>query len=92
MCDGNVYWGDGSDIDMFNFLKQKPKGEIVTFKIQGMHCTSCAMNIDGSLEDLDGVVEAKTSYVKSETKVIYDPTKVTRKQMLGEIEKAGYSV
>ncbi len=77
---------------MFNLFKQKPKGETVTFKIKGMHCTSCAMNIDGALEDLEGVVEAKTSYAKSETRVVYDPTKVTRQQMLLVIEKAGYEV
>lgn len=76
---------------MFNLFKKKPKGERVIFKIKGMHCTSCAMNIDGALEDLEGVFEAKTSYAKAQTRVVYDPTKVTRQQMLGEIEKAGYS-
>lgn len=75
---------------MFNFFKKKPVGEEVTFKIKGMHCTSCAMNIDGVLEDLEGVVEARTSYAKAEVTVVYDPVRVTRKQMLLEMEKLGY--
>ncbi len=37
----------------------------VIFKIQGMHCTSCAMNIDGELEDTEGIKEAKTNYAKT---------------------------
>ena len=47
---------------MLNLFKSKPKGEQVTLKITGMHCPSCAMNIDGALEDTAGVIEAETSY------------------------------
>ena len=36
----------------------------IKLQIQGMHCSSCAMNIDFDLEDLDGVKSAKTSYAK----------------------------
>jgi copper chaperone CopZ len=49
----------------------------MTLKINGMHCVSCAMNIDGNLEELDGVKVANTSYIKSETIIGYDETKVS---------------
>jgi copper chaperone CopZ len=49
----------------------------MTLKINGMHCVSCAMNIDGNLEELDGVKVANTSYIKSETIIEYDETKVS---------------
>ena len=39
----------------------------LVLKIKGMHCTSCAMNIDGELEDTKGVKEANTSYAKQKT-------------------------
>ena len=39
----------------------------VTLKIVGMHCTSCAMNIDFELEDIKGVKEASTNYAKLQT-------------------------
>ena len=64
---------------------------MVTFKISGMHCTSCSMNIDGALEDLDGVLEAKTNYASSTTQVQFDPQKTKVTVMIAEIKKLGYS-
>ncbi len=45
------------------------------FKIEGMHCSSCAITIDMDLEDLDGVGKAQTSYAKSETEIEFDEEK-----------------
>ena len=42
------------------------------FKINGMHCTACAMNIDGDLEDTEGIQEASTNYAKQITEVSYN--------------------
>lgn len=63
-----------------------------TLKIIGMHCTSCAMNIDFELEDLNGVKEAKTNYAKQVSIVTYDPKKVSHAQMIAAISKIGYEV
>jgi hypothetical protein len=44
---------------MFDFFKKKqPQGSQLHLTITGMHCTSCAMNIDGVLEETDGVLTA----------------------------------
>jgi Cu+-exporting ATPase len=75
---------------MFDLFKSKPKGEQQTFKISGMHCTSCAMSIDGELEDLPGVISADTKYAQAQTKVEYDPAKVAPDQMKQAIAKLGY--
>ncbi|HYE59871.1 MAG TPA: cation transporter [Candidatus Kapabacteria bacterium] len=64
----------------------------ITLKINGMHCTSCAMNIDGELEDTPGVKEAKTSYVKNETAVVFDDEKVQENVLCEIIKKLGYKV
>jgi copper chaperone CopZ len=71
---------------MFGLLKKKtkPAGKEVTFRVEGMHCVACAMNIDGELEEMPGVVEAETTYAKGKTRVLYDPAKVK----VGELEKA----
>ena len=61
----------------------------VTLKIIGMHCTSCAMNIDGELEDL-GVKNVTTSYAKEETSIEYDSAKISISQICDAIKKAGY--
>ena len=60
------------------------------FKISGMHCTSCAMNIDGELEDTDGVKQANTNYAKSQLEVEFDESKITDKKIIEIIEKTGY--
>ena len=55
-----------------------------------MHCTSCAMSIDGDLEDTDGIKSANTSYAKSETEVEFDENKITDEKIIGVIKKTGY--
>lgn len=60
------------------------------YKISGMHCSSCAMDIDGELED-NGVEESRTSYAKSTTEVKFDPEKISEKDVLRIIKKTGYS-
>lgn len=59
-------------------------------KIDGMHCSSCAMNIDFDLEDLEGVKTAKTSYAKQECEIEFNEEKVRVEQVVAQIEKAGY--
>ena len=59
-------------------------------KIIGMHCTSCAMNIDFDLEDLEGVRKAQTSYAKQETEVEFDETKIKPQEIIAQIKKTGY--
>ncbi len=57
-------------------------------KIEGMHCTSCAMNIDFDLEDVG--VKAKTSYAKQECEVEFDEEKLDTKKIVETIQKTGY--
>lgn len=61
-------------------------------KVAGMHCTSCAMNIDFDLEDLEGVKFSKTSYAKQESEVEFDEEKVQLPEVLSQIQKTGYQV
>lgn len=59
-------------------------------KIDGMHCSSCAMTIDFNLEDLAGVKSAKTSYAKQETEVEFEEDKLKLKIIIQTIQKTGY--
>jgi len=77
---------------MLNIFKKKSKGSTVTFKIDGMHCTSCSMNIDGELEDTEGVISASTSYAKGTTIVEYDELKIVPEKLKEAIEKLGYKI
>ncbi len=60
----------------------------IKFKISGMHCASCAMNIDGELEDMGA--ESKTIYARSETEVRFDESKISIESIIGAIRKLGY--
>lgn len=59
-------------------------------KIVGMHCTSCAMNIDFDLEELEGVKKVQTSYAKQDTEVEFDEEKITPPKIIDQIKKTGY--
>jgi P-type Cu+ transporter len=62
------------------------------FKISGMHCVSCAMNIDGELEDTPGVLNSSTNYAKQITEVEFDDEKVSESNIQEIIQKTGYEV
>lgn len=51
--------------------------QTIKLNIFGMHCTSCAFNIDGELEDAEGVKESKTNYAKQQTEVVFDSEKIS---------------
>jgi len=62
----------------------------VIFKISGMHCTSCAMNIDGDLEDfVKGIKTAKTNYAKQVCEVEFEK-EVKVEQIITQIKETGY--
>ena len=61
-----------------------------TFKIEGMHCTSCAMTIDWEIEDVEGVKAADTSYAKATTTVRLEKDTVPDEAILAAIKRAGF--
>ncbi|GIK83982.1 MAG: hypothetical protein BroJett025_06040 [Patescibacteria group bacterium] len=77
---------------MFNLFKNKQKGTVAEFAIDGMHCTSCTMNVDSELEELEGVFSSTTSYAKQKSVVEYDPNRIDTQKIKDTIEKLGYTV
>lgn len=59
-------------------------------KIEGMHCISCAMNIDFDLEDIQGVKKSQTSYARQETIVEFDGKIVEEEKLIDQVKKTGY--
>lgn len=60
------------------------------FKIEGMHCSSCAMSIDFDLEDLNGVTKASTSYARQECEIECEEGIVSEEIIIQTIQKTGY--
>lgn len=78
---------------MFNlFKRQNAKGEEMLLKISNMHCASCAMSIDDTLEDLEGVSRSRTNYAQSITKISFDKEKIGYTKIKETIESLGYTV
>lgn len=67
------------------------KIKTITLQIKGMHCVSCAMNIDFELEDVSGVEEVRTDYVKQTCTVRFNPKQVSQKDIQATIAHLGYS-
>ena len=55
-----------------------------------MHCPSCAVNIDLSLEDIAGITAVDTSYPTGKTKITYDADRVKPADIQQAITNLGY--
>lgn len=62
-----------------------------TIAVTGMHCTSCSILIDETLEELPGVVSSSTDLRRETTTVEYDPARTSPGAIAEEIVKLGYS-
>ena len=69
--------------------EQSKKAEI---KVSGMHCASCALNVEKSLKNLEGVENAQVNIGTEKATVEYDPEKLKLTQLENAIENAGYGV
>ncbi|MCC7564192.1 MAG: heavy metal translocating P-type ATPase [Methanobacterium sp.] len=67
----------------------KNKAEI---KIAGMHCASCALNVEKSLNKLEGVAKAQVNFGTEKATVEYDANKVELQELEDTVEEAGYGV
>lgn len=62
----------------------------VIFKISGMHCVSCAMNIDMELEETNGILESNTNYARQQSEVRFDENKLNMEKIIEIIKNLGY--
>ncbi|MBC7300079.1 MULTISPECIES: heavy-metal-associated domain-containing protein [Actinomycetes] len=61
------------------------------FRIEGMHCGSCALLIDDTLEDLPGVAGTQTSMKKGRSTVELDAAVTTPDDVIAAITELGYT-
>jgi copper chaperone CopZ len=62
-----------------------------TFRVTDMHCTNCAMILEGIEDDLPGIRQVTASYQKMQMTVEYDETKVGEAQILEAVKSKGYT-
>lgn len=76
---------------MFNLFKKKEvPGTEVTLRIEGMHCSSCAMSIDGLLEETEGVISCSASYAQAKVTIKFDPAKTSKERIIEVLSKMEY--
>jgi copper chaperone len=63
-----------------------------TFNVPDMSCGHCRAAVEGGLNELPGVERANADVVRGTVEVSYDEGTVTTEDLLGAIEKAGYTV
>jgi copper chaperone len=60
------------------------------FQIEGMHCASCALLIDDTLEDLPGVNYTRTTMKEGHNTVELDVSQISPQEVIAAIEALGY--
>jgi copper chaperone CopZ len=61
-----------------------------TFRVEGMSCSSCPMNVESIEDDLPGIKRVSASYQKGNMVVEYDETRVSEVQIIAAVAKKGY--
>jgi Cu+-exporting ATPase len=79
-----------TDLGFVPHLREAP-GKSVTIGITGMHCASCAANIEKALSKLDGVSEANVNFAAESVMVRFDPNTVSHQDLEKAIVDAGYT-
>ncbi len=62
------------------------------YRVEGMDCSSCAINIEAIEDVLPGIRQISASYQKGQMVVEFDESKVSEAQIFAEIKKRGYQV
>ena len=63
-----------------------------TLDIAGMHCASCALNLEGSLRKVDSVSKAAVNFATEKAYVEYDSSALSVHDLERVVEDAGYRV
>ena len=65
---------------------------IHTFAIKGMHCASCAINIQDTLSKINGVASAEVNYATETAKIDFDSSKTNPQAFAKAIKPLGYTI
>lgn len=61
------------------------------FRVEGMHCASCSLLIDGTLRDLPGVSQSNTDLKSGRATVQLDTARTDTQQVIDTISGLGYT-
>lgn len=64
--------------------------EKITLNISGMHCASCAGNIESALKKISGVTACQVNFAAEKAYIDFEPAKLKTADFIEAIEKSGY--
>ncbi|MGQ9806110.1 MAG: heavy-metal-associated domain-containing protein [Chlorobiales bacterium] len=72
--------------------KEAPKPAVVkvSFKIDGMVCTSCKKSLESKLTKIEGVKSVNVSQENGEAEIEFDGLKVSEEKLITSIDELGY--
>ena len=62
-----------------------------TFRVSDMHCSNCAMKIEGLEDDLPGIRSISASYKKGQMVVEFDESRITEALIIAAVKEQGYT-
>ncbi len=62
-----------------------------TFRVTNMHCSACAITLEGLEDELMGVKRVNASYHKQQLEVEFDESKVTEATIIATVKDMGYT-
>ncbi len=71
-------------------MKEEIKREKIL--IDGMHCPSCALLIEGNLRKIKGVISCNVNILRKSATIEFDPNLISLKEIAKKIESYGYRV
>lgn len=84
-----IYWFFFGKKDKEKLSKTNISFRKLTFVISGMHCASCAVNIQRALKRVTGVHEVSVNYA-TETAIVESNQNVTNDQLKDAVSRLGY--
>jgi copper chaperone CopZ len=70
----------------------KGKSEVVTYRVKGFSCVTCATGLDTMLSQQKGIASSKSTYPEGIVKVSFDPEEISKKQIATFIAELGFMV
>lgn len=62
------------------------------YPLRGMHCASCAANVDRTLSGLQGVTSVQVNFASEKVRVVYDPAALTPAQLAEAVKQIGFEL
>ncbi|WP_241421059.1 heavy metal translocating P-type ATPase [Candidatus Contubernalis alkaliaceticus] len=72
--------------------KNNNDGHIIKLNIGGMHCASCAANIEKSLKKTEGIIDVSVVFPLESATVSYDPQKIEPAEIDKMVQDLGFEV